>query len=77
MKKRKERIDGRYFKKKKKVRGIANTGRGEERKTAMREGKYMEFEIHVSRLYEIRAPPVGRGNFLALLPGKRRQVISS
>lgn len=58
---RKERIDGRYLKKKKKcvVSRTRGEGEGEEGKTAMREGKYMEFEIHVSRVYEIRARSVG------------------
>lgn len=50
------------FKKRKKKCVVSRTrgeGEGEEGKTAMREGKYMEFEIHVSRVYEIRARSVG------------------
>lgn len=61
-KKRKKGTNRRtLFKKKKKcvVSRTQGEGEGEEGKTAMREGKYMEFEIHVSRVYEIRARSVG------------------
>lgn len=61
-KKRKKGTNRRtLFKKKKKcvVSRTRGEGEGEEGKTAMREGKYMEFEIHVSRVYEIRARSVG------------------
>lgn len=63
-KKRKKGTNRRtLFKKKEKksawYRERGGRGRGEEGKTAMREGKYMEFEIHVSRVYEIRARSVG------------------
>lgn len=64
-KKRKKGTNRRtLFKKRKKKCVVSRTrgegeGEGEEGKTAMREGKYMEFEIHVSRVYEIRARSVG------------------
>lgn len=76
---RKERIDGRYLKKKKKkVRGIANAGGGGGGGGKNRNAGRKIHGIRNTCFSDIRdTRTVGRSNFLALLVGKRRQVISS
>lgn len=76
---RKERIDGRYLKKKKKkVRGIANAGGGGGGGGKNRNAGRKIHGIRNTCFSGIRdTRTVGRSNFLALLVGKRRQVISS